>query len=67
MKPIYVVLAAIGALLLFVFLGYDNLYNKAVCLQEGLYEKAQAPSGQPPHPQPLLLPRRALHRQGQKV
>jgi hypothetical protein len=30
MKPIYVVLAAIGALLLFLFLGYYNLYNKAI-------------------------------------
>ena len=39
MKPIYVVLAAIGTLLLFVFLGYYNLYNKAVGLQEGLDEK----------------------------
>lgn len=39
MKPIYVVLAAIGALLLFLFLGYYNLYNKAVGLQEGLDEK----------------------------
>ena len=39
MKPLYVVLAAIGTLLLFVFLGYYNLYNKAVGLQEGLDEK----------------------------
>ena len=39
MKPIYVVLAAIGALLLFLFLGYYNLYNNAVGLQEGLDEK----------------------------
>jgi LemA protein len=39
MKPIYVVLAAIGALLLFLFLGYYNMYNKAVGLQEGLDEK----------------------------
>lgn len=39
MKPIYVVLASIGALLLFMFLGYYNLYNNAVGLQEGLDEK----------------------------
>jgi LemA protein len=39
MKPIYVVLAAIGALLLSLFLGYYNMYNKAVGLQEGLDEK----------------------------
>jgi len=39
MKPIYVVLAAIAGLLLIVFLGYYNLYNSAVRLQEGVNEK----------------------------
>jgi LemA protein len=39
MKPIYVVLAAIAGLLLIFFLGYYNLYNSAVRLQEGVNEK----------------------------
>jgi LemA protein len=39
MKPIYVVLAAIAGLLLIVFLGYYNIYNSAVKLQEGVNEK----------------------------
>ncbi len=39
MKPIYIVLSAIAAIILFVFLGYYNMYNKAVNLQEGLDEK----------------------------
>jgi LemA protein len=39
MKPVYVVLAAIAGLLLIVFLGYYNMYNSAVKLQEGVNEK----------------------------
>jgi LemA protein len=39
MKPIYVVLAAIAGILLIVFLGYYNIYNSAVKLQEGVNEK----------------------------
>ena len=39
MKPIYVVLAAIAGILLIAFLGYYNLYNSAIRLQEGVNEK----------------------------
>jgi LemA protein len=39
MKPIYVVLTAIAGILLIVFLGYYNLFNSAVKLQEGVNEK----------------------------
>lgn len=39
MKPIYVVLGVIGAIILFSFFGYYNSYNKAVKLQEGVNEK----------------------------
>lgn len=39
MKRSYVVLGVIGAIILFVFLGYYNSYNKAVKLQEGVDEK----------------------------
>ena len=36
MKPVYVVLGVIGAIILFGFFGYYNSYNKAVKLQEGV-------------------------------
>lgn len=36
MKPIYVVLGVIGAIILFSFFGYYNSYNKAVKLQENV-------------------------------
>lgn len=39
MKPIYVVLTAIAGILLIAFLGYYNLFNSAVKLQEGVNEK----------------------------
>ena len=39
MKRSYVILGVIGAVILFVFLGYYNSYNKAVKLQEGVGEK----------------------------
>ena len=39
MKRSYVILGVIGAVILFVFLGYYNSYNKAVKLQEGVDEK----------------------------
>jgi LemA protein len=39
MKRSYVILGVIGAVILFVFLGYYNSFNKAVKLQEGVDEK----------------------------
>lgn len=39
MKRSYVILGVIGAVILFVFMGYYNSYNKAVKLQEGVDEK----------------------------
>ncbi|MCX8486292.1 MAG: hypothetical protein ORN53_03790 [Crocinitomicaceae bacterium] len=39
MKPIYFVLASIGAIILFSFLGYRSLFNNAVGYQETVDEK----------------------------
>ena len=39
MKPIYIVLASIGAIILFSFLGYRSLFNNAVGYQETVDEK----------------------------
>lgn len=39
MKPIYIVLIAIGTIILISFLGYYSVYTKAVSLQENVDEK----------------------------
>jgi LemA protein len=39
MKPIYIVLIAIGSIILFSFMGYYSVYSNAVSLQENVDEK----------------------------
>ena len=39
MKPIYIVLIAIGSIILFTFMGYYSVYSNAVSLQENVDEK----------------------------